>query len=96
MLMQNMWSWCAPFSLPLAIGCGYYKFTCDNGECVAESWVCDGETDCADGSDEFPSNCGKVYIKLTCDHYFCSVIYNYPWPSGPRFHVTMANRFRGG
>ena len=94
MLMQNMWSWCAPFSLPFAIDCESSQFICDNGQSIPASWECDGSSDCADGSDE--SSCGKVYINLTCDHYFCSVIYNYPWPSGPRFHVTMANRFHGG
>ena len=94
MLMQNMWSWCAPFSLPLAIECDSSQFTCDNGQCIPASFECDGYSDCGDDSDE--SSCGKVYINLTCDPYFCSVIYNYPWPSGPRFHVTMANRFHGG
>ena len=81
MLMQNMWSWCAPFTRPLAIGCGSGLFTCDSGECIPASWECDGWYDCGDGSDE--SSCGKVYINLTCDHYFCSVINNYPWQVVP-------------
>ena len=88
MLMQNMLSWCAPFSIPLAIACDSSQFTCDNGQCIPASYECDGyHFDCGDDSDE--SSSGKVYINLTCDHYFCS---NYPWPSGPRFHVTIVKQ----
>jgi len=27
-------------------------FTCRNGECALQAWICDGEDDCEDGSDE--------------------------------------------
>ncbi|MEZ4474412.1 MAG: hypothetical protein R3F60_27220 [bacterium] len=32
------------------------QFTCENGEMIPEFWRCDGEADCADGSDE-PADC---------------------------------------
>lgn len=32
--------------------CGYPEFTCDDGETVRSIYICDGEPDCADSSDE--------------------------------------------
>ena len=33
-----------------------FEFTCDSGECISESYQCDGQNDCGDNSDE--QNCG--------------------------------------
>ena len=35
-------------------GCGNNRFTCRSSSpaCIWPSWECDGEDDCADGSDE--------------------------------------------
>ncbi|XP_065200337.1 very low-density lipoprotein receptor-like isoform X2 [Planococcus citri] len=33
------------------------QYHCDNGRCVPWAWVCEGENDCGDNSDEKPSLC---------------------------------------
>ena len=43
------------FPAPTAI-CDFYDFTCDNGDCVPQSNVCDQSNDCGDSSDE--KGCG--------------------------------------
>lgn len=39
------------------VTCGPESFQCDDGDCSVKSWVCDGEKDCKDGSDEKPEMC---------------------------------------
>ena len=39
-------------------GCDSYEFSCDNGQCVPDSYRCDGGNDCGDDSDE--DGCGMV------------------------------------
>ena len=40
------------------------QWTCDNGECIREDYVCDFSEDCDDGSDE-EQNC-----KFNSDHAY--------------------------
>lgn len=42
--------------------CEIDQATCRNGECIPRSGLCDGRTDCSDGSDE--SNCGGNFFLL--------------------------------
>ncbi|XP_052269636.1 low-density lipoprotein receptor-related protein 2-like isoform X1 [Dreissena polymorpha] len=32
--------------------CGEAMVTCSNGKCISKGWLCDGDADCPDGSDE--------------------------------------------
>lgn len=41
--------------------CNPQQFSCANGNCILEKWVCDGNNDCGDNSDEAQElQCGKT------------------------------------
>lgn len=46
--------------------CATTDFTCKNGQCVPARWRCDGEPECADGSDEADATCSKCPITREC------------------------------
>ena len=37
---------------PLLSGCDYYEFECPDGYCIPDFYVCDGISDCVNGTDE--------------------------------------------
>ncbi|XP_064102114.1 low-density lipoprotein receptor-related protein 2-like [Macrobrachium nipponense] len=57
-----------PEAKPMDPSCAPWDFTCSNGRCIQKTWVCDGDDDCLDNSDE-EQNCTKV----TCreDEFQC-------------------------
>lgn len=57
-----------PDAEPADPRCAPWDFTCSNGRCIQKTWVCDGDDDCLDNSDE-EQNCTKV----TCreDEFAC-------------------------
>nr|XP_009682064.1 PREDICTED: uncharacterized protein LOC104149877 [Struthio camelus australis] len=64
--------------------CQSHEYPCGLGTCLNASLVCDGQRDCADGSDE-GGNCSTP-CQLPCSH-LC-----YPSPQGPRCQCTPGYR----
>jgi hypothetical protein len=59
---------------PQPNGCNQSQFECGSGECISNTYLCDGPAQCSDGSDESPvnPNCGTPDV---CEptEFACSV-----------------------
>ncbi|XP_051787046.1 low-density lipoprotein receptor-related protein 1B [Erpetoichthys calabaricus] len=69
-----------PTANVLTVGAEQEQLTCDGGEflcqdqvtCISENWVCDGEPDCPDNSDENLDRCTrKLSVKCPLNHLTC-------------------------
>ena len=49
-----------PTPVPTRPTCSPNDFQCNNSRCVHKSWLCDGDDDCLDNSDETNDQCRKL------------------------------------
>lgn len=55
--------------------CGINEATCTNRECIPKNKVCDGHTDCSDGSDETRCSMStSKYIDITVNYLLISFL----------------------
>lgn len=53
-----------PNAEPPVLACpNSWDFTCNNQRCIPKSWLCDGDDDCLDNSDE-EHNCTSIIINF--------------------------------
>lgn len=53
---------CCFFLAPDVPSCQSDELQCASGHCIPENWICDGQNDCTNGSDE--SDCCKLIFTL--------------------------------
>ena len=58
---------------PTAVGgCGENRFRCNDGECIWQAWVCDGEKDCDGGEEEDATLCAG-WANCTNNDFRCEL-----------------------
>lgn len=58
-----------PLSTETPRGCREHQFQCYNGDCIENSWVCDGSNDCPSGEDEL--RCDQLHMSCQNDQFMC-------------------------
>lgn len=65
-------------------GCTASEFKCLNdGSCISRDWLCDGDDDCGDLSDEAPSTCSSSGLSRfhVLKHFNNNILSNTQWKS---------------